>query len=61
FTSYLYCLERYRDKVDLCITKLNDSCQGSSIRSTKTVRTTMASVEYLIEKVPNLKVIHLVR
>ena len=61
FTSYLSCLERYRDKVDICISKLNDSCQVSSIRSTKTVRATMASVEYLIETVPHLKVIHLVR
>ena len=61
FLSYSSCMEGYRAKVDRCIQKLNDICERSLVRSTKTVRATMASVEYLIERIPNVKVIHLIR
>lgn len=45
----------------ICGVQLQDSCQRSKFRTIKTIRIPMMHVETLLQRYPNLKVIHLVR
>ena len=62
FTDYKSCMERLRTiTVDKCISQFQEVCDRSRLRSAKTVRGTMASMEPMLHSVPNFRVIHLVR
>ncbi len=62
FTEYKTCMDRLRSiTLERCIHLFREVCQRSRLRSAKTVRGTMASMEYLLDSVPNFRVIHLIR
>ena len=44
-----------------CVDLFRDVCDRSRLRSAKTVRGTMGSMEHLLETIPNFRVIHLIR
>lgn len=49
------------NRVKYCLWYLLNSCSTSTVRVFKTIRMSMESVELLLEQLPNLKVIHLLR
>lgn len=62
FERHQRCISYLRQMVKAkCLPLLVDSCQKRSIRVVKTVRATMASMQPLLEIIPNFRVIHLVR
>ena len=61
FDKYKTCMKEHRMKAKPCVTELVNTCKKSRLRSTKTVRATMLSVEPLVANNPNLRVIHLIR
>ena len=59
---YLECEnDKQEDLVDPCIYVMNDVCQNAPIKAIKTVRLTMETADKLLDLLPNLKIIHLVR
>ena len=62
FTGHQSCLENRRIILKRkCQNLLSDVCRNHTIRVIKTVRATMESMEPLLKKLPNFRVIHLVR
>ena len=62
FDKYESCFSSRRDKVDrLCARILREACVGRRLRVLKVVRTTMESVRPLLESLPTLRVVHLLR
>ena len=62
FTNYKLCLETLRQATEeKCINYFLDACESRLVRSAKTVRATMASMEHLLRDIPNFRVIHLIR
>ena len=60
--KYKDCLQKRRSLVDQqCSPMLKSACSSRSIRVVKVVRGTMQSMEKLLDKVPDLRVIHLIR
>ena len=56
------CLKLTHDIVkSACLPAFNAACQAKSLRIAKTVRASMASMEPLLESIPNFRVIHLIR
>ncbi len=61
FRNYSTCMKLVREKAQPCIQIMEETCKKAPFRATKTVRATMDVVPYLLEKNPNLRVIHLIR
>jgi len=62
FDRYRACFRRYRQLVDNnCLTVLRKNIVECQLRAVKVVRATMASMEPLMQALPALRVIHLVR
>ena len=62
FTKYTQCMRLLRKHIDKdCTSLLSASCNSRQLRATKTVRATMASMEPLLKKLPNFRIIHLIR
>ena len=59
--NYIKCINDVQTHVDKCIPKLEPMCRQRNLHAVKTVRLDMASVEKLLEHLPNLRVIHLLR
>lgn len=59
--KYLNCVLQRKDAAKECIPVLKDRCMKSEVRGAKTVRATMEMVEVLLQRHPNLKVLHLFR
>ncbi|XP_053408734.1 carbohydrate sulfotransferase 3-like isoform X4 [Mercenaria mercenaria] len=47
--------------LQICVKKLQSICEDSPIRIIKTIRLEFSSVKHLLEELPNLKIVHLVR
>lgn len=62
FRGYKKCMSGLRDEAeDKCVPMFRNVCAKSRLRSAKTVRATMASMDNLLSSDPNFRVIHLVR
>lgn len=61
FKNYSTCMQIVREKAKPCEQMLGEFCKKADFRATKTVRATMDVVETLLERNPNLRVIHLIR
>lgn len=62
FAGYKSCLSGLRKITDeKCSPLFLDVCESLELRSAKTVRATMLSMEPLLEELPNFRVIHLIR
>ena len=61
FMKYHKCLKQSRTKIQRCERLFKKQCEATPTRAIKTVRATMESAKYLLEKLPNLRVIHLLR
>ena len=62
FKMYRACLKSTHDSIkSACLPAFNTACQAKSLRIAKTVRASMASMEHLLESIPNFRVIHLIR
>lgn len=62
FTGYKKCMKELRTETEQkCVASFQDVCDKSRLRSVKTVRATMASMEELLQSGPNFRVIHLIR
>ena len=59
--SYVRCLGDVQRNVDSCLRTILPKCLESKLHAIKTVRLDMGSVEKLLENIPNLRVIHLLR
>ena len=60
-TKYKECLSNIDTMISPCLHKLIHACQSSNIAVLKTVRISMNVVERLLQKMPDLKVIHYMR
>ena len=47
--------------IDACISKLKTECEHSSIRVIKAIRLPLNLISHLMEEIPGLKIVHLVR
>ena len=61
FIKYLNCSRELRDIVDICSLLLEETCMATHLRTAKVLRMHMKDVEGIIQKHPNLKIIHLLR
>lgn len=61
FKNYSTCMDIVREKAQPCIQMMEEMCKKAQFRATKTVRATMDAVEDLLERNPNVRVIHLIR
>ncbi len=61
-SAYRTCMERMRKEVnEKCVDLFRKPCESKALRSAKTVRSSMYSMGYLLEREQNLRVIHLIR
>ncbi len=60
FLDYRKCVDEFNKKYN-CRKIFRNLCQQGKFRGIKTVRATMASVGDLLERNPNLRVVHLIR
>jgi len=62
FSQYRACFQSFRERVDAhCTEILRKAIADRRLRATKVVRATMDSMEPLLQALPNLRIIHLVR
>lgn len=62
FDRYQMCMEKQRAVLDThCLQSLKEVCERSPLRVTKTVRLNMDTAGMLLEKVENLRFLHLIR
>jgi len=62
FNEYHSCFHSFRERVDAhCTEILRKAIADRRLRATKVVRATMDSMEPLLQALPNLRIIHLVR
>lgn len=62
FNKYRTCNSELREFIDkTCVASLKSFCSKRNLRAVKLVRGTMDSMESLLESLPNLRIIHLVR
>ena len=61
FTEYTHCIRESLNKINTCLPILTDTCKSSAITVIKTVRLTMATAGLLMEALPRLHILHLVR
>lgn len=65
--TYFNCIQEHRMRsalirnVDKCLHILQEQCRIAKSRAYKTIRLSMASVGTLLERLPSLKVVHLIR
>ena len=59
--GYATCVDELRRVYDQCSPHMVDMCASSGLLTAKTVRLTMASVELMLDTMPNLRVLHLIR
>jgi len=58
---YLNCLHDLHQKALHCNHHVKNLCERSALRSIKTVRLDMDTVQLLLQRLPNLRVLHLIR
>ena len=58
---YKKCISDQRTLLSPCVNKLKAKCLQKNIRAVKTVRLRMMHVKVLLEKMPRLKIIHVLR
>lgn len=62
FDDYIVCMKNLRKVLDeKCTPSLKSTCSRRELRVVKLVRATMDSMESLLESLPNLRIVHLVR
>lgn len=62
FVKYAECLKHYREvAVKKCVPDVERQCKYRNVRVMKTVRLKMETIENLMDKYPNLRIIHLMR
>lgn len=61
FESYQKCMIDQRKILNMCIPDMYTACQKSKIRVVKTVRLSMHTAEYMLQRIPNFRIIHLIR
>ena len=61
FKSFYNCVGTELHKVDSCLHIIQNLCNHSLVRITKVIRMSVDIVLEILEKIPNLKIIHLLR
>ena len=62
FDRYQLCMERQRQTLNSkCLPRLREVCEASPLRVTKTVRLNMDAAVLLLDRVENLRFLHLIR
>ena len=61
YMDYIKCVDEQRKEIGNCIPNLENVCDRADIRAVKTVRLTMAPAAVMMDQLPNLHVIHLIR
>ena len=59
--NYRRCLTALRTKAQPCINRLKVMCEKATMRAAKVVRPAMEVVPDLLQEIPHLKIVHLVR
>ena len=59
--QYNTCAARMKDGIQWCLKESSTNCTKHDTRAVKTVRLTMRHVERLLEELPDLKVVHVLR
>ena len=60
-TDYLNCMLDLSNDIKNCVNQIKDQCDQSEFISMKTVRLSMEFVDKLLQFIPDLKVIHMIR
>ncbi len=61
FKDYKQCVDKKLETASECVALMRQKCEENDFRATKIVRGTMGPLETLLERRPNLRIIHLVR
>ena len=55
------CLNASKSNVSYCYSRAEEMCLNSTVRMIKTIRITIKATDYLLNALPNLKIVHLMR
>ena len=58
---HLDCLQKVRDRIQPCIEELTSICQAADLRVIKSTRVTMPTIVKLLEDLPKMRVIQIMR
>ncbi len=61
FKDYKQCVDKKLETASKCVALMRHKCEENDFRATKLVRGTMGPLGTLLERRPNLRIIHLVR